>query len=425
MPVVACFLAGGSATAARESAPIVRVVFRYDDFSNRTPLEFDRRLIDAFQSRGMSATFGVIPFERDRQEGEPYYTFPRKVLPLRPEKAELLAGAVRAGTVEAALHGYVHLETAPERPWTEFAALPREDQERKLVEGHRSLEAVLPVPPVSFVPPFNTYDETTLEILEDLGFTILSAGGIAAPPRDSPLRFLPATCELRLRQVRGAVDQARRSGEATPLVVVMCHPHDFLEVDQDHGVMEFDEFSQLLDWLGSQDDVRVCTLVEAVDGSGRALSAAHYRNFCTLRPDRPYHRLPSVLKRGCSEVHYYPTKKSLAAIRTRRTVRLAALYGGIALVGLLLACLVLAWLPRLAGATAWLGLAAVAGLGVVAFGDRQVYFRGAASVAGVAGVCLGAWIRYLTRRARADAATAAEPGKTELGQREPAATSSS
>lgn len=403
---------------AEEPAATVRVVFRYDDFGNATPIEFDRRLIEAFRSRDMSATFGVIPFERQRLDGEPYYTFPQKVLPLRPEKAELLADAVRRGTVEAALHGYIHQEIAAERPWTEFATLPYDQQQRKIAEGKRSLEAVLPAPPVSFVPPFNSYDADTLKILQQQGFRILSAGGLDVPEGQWALKFLPTTCELRLGHVRGAVPQARRSGEAAPIVVVMCHPHDFLEVDQDRGVTTLEAFGELLDWLAGQNDVRVCTLAEAVAQSGRELSLAHYRNYCGLRPDKTYHLLPSVLQSGCANVHFYPTPETLAGIKSARVVRLIGLYGAIAIVGLVLAYVVLGPLPRLRAPAAYGGLVVVAGLALLVFRDQEVYFRGAAVVAVAAGACLGAWARYLAPGRRSAAGSSATPTEPEATQPE-------
>jgi len=405
---------------AEEPSATVRVVFRYDDFGNATAVEFDRRLIEAFRSRGMSATFGVIPFERQRLEGEPYHAFPKKVLPLRPEKAELLADAVRRGTVEAALHGYIHQEIAAERPWTEFATLPYEQQQRKIAEGKQSLEAVLPGPLVTFVPPFNSYDANTVKILQQQGFRILSAGGLDVPEGQWSLKFLPTTCELRLGHVRGAVAQARRSGEVAPIVVVMCHPHDFLEIDQDRGVTALDAFEELLDWLAGQDDVRVCTLAEAVAESGRGLSLAHYRNYCGLRPDKPYHLLPSMLESGCANVHFYPSPETLAGIESARVMRLMGLYGAIAIVGLLLAYVVLGPLPRLRAVAAYGGLAVAAGLAVLVFRDQDVYFRGAAAVAVAAGACLGAWVRYLAPGRRSAAGSSTTPTEPEATQPEAA-----
>jgi len=420
--VTLAWLAGIPAAWA-ESRPVT-VVFRYDDFGNATPIEFDRRLIEAFGSRGMSATFSVIPFERRQLEGEPYHAFPRKVLPLRPDKAELLAEAVRRGTVEAALHGYVHQEVSPEGPWTEFATLPYEQQQRKIVEGKQSLEAVLPGPPVSFVPPFNSYDANTLKVLEEQGFRILSAGGLEVPEGRWALKFLPATCELRLGHVRDAASEARRSGDAAPIVVVMCHPHDFLEINRQTGVMKLNAFGELLDWLAGQDDVRVCTLAEAVAQSGRELSPDHYRNYCAVRPDKPYHLLPSMLESGCANVHFYPSPETLGGIESARVMRLVGLYGAIAIVGLMLAYVVLGPLPQLNTLAAYGGLVVAAGLAALVFRDQEVYFVGAAVVAVAAGACLGAWVRYLAPRRRAAAPASATATGSETAESELAATGS-
>jgi peptidoglycan/xylan/chitin deacetylase (PgdA/CDA1 family) len=384
LPAVARAGAGGKS---------MKVVLRYDDFSNRTAIDFDRELIDALRTRGLSATFGVIPFERERVEGEPYYAFPGKVVPLAPEKGDLLAEAVRDGTVEVALHGYVHQEVAPERPWSEFAGVTRDDQYRKIAEGKDLLERALNTGIDVFIPPFNTFDDTTVRVTEELGFRIFSAGGLNAPESPSTLSFLPSTCQIA--ELREAVLSAREAREAAPIIVALCHPHDLVEVNPQTGVLTMGQFAELLDWLAAQEDVQIRALSEVVAETGRPFEPDHYREYCARRPDKSNHLLPGVLGAGCSKVSFYPTRETLRAIQRRVRLRLATVYGTIVAVACVAAYLLLLWFPRLAAPAAYAALLALIGLVAYVGRNYQLYFLGASAVAGVFGGCLGAWARYL------------------------------
>lgn len=80
----------GGAVAAEQQR--ITLVFRYDDYgecSKSARSDFEVKLVQAFRSFGLSATFAVIPYRG------PQGSFPsRELVPLSASKAGLLADLV-------------------------------------------------------------------------------------------------------------------------------------------------------------------------------------------------------------------------------------------------------------------------------------------------------------------------------------------
>jgi peptidoglycan/xylan/chitin deacetylase (PgdA/CDA1 family) len=181
---------------------IITVVFRYDDYSERSPTSLEADLIAAFQEHDIPCTLGIIPYVSTGVEHDPY---PQRVMPLSQEKAAILKEAVASGIVEPALHGYSHqtVRDCPRdgRGCTEFVGSSYIDQLAKIGEGKRLLEDKFDARISTFIPPWNSYDENTLRCVEELGFNCLSAASQGVSEKDSSLKFLPATCSISaLRQ---------------------------------------------------------------------------------------------------------------------------------------------------------------------------------------------------------------------------------
>ena len=80
-----------------------------------------------------------------------------------------------SGLFELAQHGYAHCDnsklygiTVP----TEFRGMPYDEQERLIADGRSLMQNAFGVAPTTFIPPFNTGDENTLKVLNELGFTV-------------------------------------------------------------------------------------------------------------------------------------------------------------------------------------------------------------------------------------------------------------
>lgn len=229
---------------------MINLVFRFDDPSPATDHDLEKAILSRFARHGIPVTVAVTPFSRCGQEIKPY---------TRAQAAHLLE-ANRKGMVQIALHGYLHEERTRDlkgRP-SEFFGVPRLQQEFMLREGAEQLTGLFGRPLEGFVPPFNSHDAVTEDILHSLGFTHLSAGWSVPTDSHDQLTAIPRTCQLS--HLRAAVEEARRIEPLTPLIVVVLHHHDFEECDRARSMIDLRHFEQLVAWTSAQPRIRFQTL---------------------------------------------------------------------------------------------------------------------------------------------------------------------
>lgn len=143
------------------------VIFRNDDPEPGHRDDLRRAVSELFIEHEIPITDAVIPI----QDGESIEEteFCRELRQRRNEHPEL---------VEYALHGYRHEPRANgfgrSGQTTEFAGLPYDEQRVRIAEGTRILVESLESAPRTFVPPYATYDETTVRALSDSGIDVIS-----------------------------------------------------------------------------------------------------------------------------------------------------------------------------------------------------------------------------------------------------------
>ena len=228
----------------------IYVIFRLDDIQLGSQKDIELAIIDIFRDNEGSITLGVVPFDYDQSGQE----FPI----LSIEKAKILKAGINEGILDVALHGYSHKQI---NEGSEFAGLDYDSQLQRLAEGKSFLEGMIDAPVTTFIPPWNTYDQNTLLALESLGFSTISAGRNGEVLNTSSLNYLPFTS--RLSGLRDGINAARKSTYTQPTIVVLFHKYDFKEVSEEKGVISLQEFSELLSWLHSQDDVKILTIGKA------------------------------------------------------------------------------------------------------------------------------------------------------------------
>ena len=81
--------------------------------------------------------------------------------------------------------------------------------------------------------------------------------------KGSDLNFLPFSCTLT--ELQDAVKAARKSSDKQPLVVVLLHDYDFLDINQEKGELTFQDFTNLINWVSSQEDVRIISFSQAIE----------------------------------------------------------------------------------------------------------------------------------------------------------------
>ncbi|MFA5393859.1 MAG: DUF2334 domain-containing protein [Candidatus Ratteibacteria bacterium] len=234
----------------------ITVVFRYDDYSSLSPTNIELKLIETFKKYDIPCTFGVIPCVcvRDFQDVRP-----QNIAPLTPTKINILKDAIKAGVLEVALHGFSHQTIHEKRyGYTEFSGLDYNSQVTKITKGKNYLEKMLNVPITTFIPPWNSYDPNTIRVLEKLGFKTISADKRGAVKKFSPLEFRPERCGPN--KLRDKIKSARCTWGTHPVIIVLFHAFEFLEVDKKRGNITYQDFDKLLSWIASQKDIRVQTI---------------------------------------------------------------------------------------------------------------------------------------------------------------------
>ena len=295
-------------TTADRIAP-VHVVFRYDDCSARSSLGLERRFLQAFADCGAQVTVGVIPRVCERDFHDPG---PQSHLPMPDEKIAMLRGFAREGTAEIALHGYYHQVWDGQRH-SEYAGLDLEEQCRRLVVGKDELESLFDVPVRTVIPPWNNYDETTLQAMASVGLRNLSAC-LRGPfeVAGHGVRFLPASCWLRGLSV--ALPAVLKLRNVRPVLVVMLHDFDFFESRSRDAWLSVDDFADQLRAIAIQPGVRLTTIADACE-QGLGLACEE------LVPDqrwrRFFRRSALPLSRACLRTRCCGPVTTSVALRSR------------------------------------------------------------------------------------------------------------
>lgn len=250
-----CVFANG-----KDTKKPITVILRYDDYSGVSNTDAETRILDTFRLYHVSGTFAVIPFVYDpkteQQPGEGTATL------LSKPKIAILRNAVRDGVLEIALHG-VHHKTvrAKKLGLTEFAGVSEKDQYAKLSKAKLELESLTGSRVYTFVPPWNSYDLSTVQALEKLGFNCLSASVSFGPSEDNKLRFVPATMELY--NIKKTVEIARQLHDKDAVIVALFHSYDFKEANAKKGRFTYSQFAHTIKWLTEQKDISIKTVGEA------------------------------------------------------------------------------------------------------------------------------------------------------------------
>ena len=142
------------------------VIFRDDDI--QPSFAFDRlvKVNNIFTEEAVPVTLGVIPFIGNRTLAED----PTLVDYLKNLKS------IHPNLFEIALHGYDHQMLSDFYGGSEFGGIEYPTQYGRISLGKKSLKETLNVDPVTFIPPFDTYDNNTALALKELGFKAVSGG---------------------------------------------------------------------------------------------------------------------------------------------------------------------------------------------------------------------------------------------------------
>lgn len=244
------------------------VVFRNDDPHPGYEPEALEAVEDVFIAEGVPLTHGVIPAPNE----EPI----TREMPF----CQRLRERARSfpGLFEFSVHGYTHAHETDAYGGSEFAGMDPDRQRDRIAAAKQLLIDCFDTVPTTFIPPFNTYDDATLDALVAADIEVISAGGWFTRERygDRPIAFsadgvlhLPNTqafiadwSTLRFHDIdtlRSAFEASRESGEP---YVQMLH-YQYFTTDE-----RIDLLRSLIRHMMSYDDTGFLTLEEF----GRAVS---------------------------------------------------------------------------------------------------------------------------------------------------------
>jgi peptidoglycan/xylan/chitin deacetylase (PgdA/CDA1 family) len=246
---------------------MIRLAFRLDDPSRTSDHDLERQILDCFRQADIPLTCAVVPYTCSGAEARP----------LTADAVPHLVQARSAGIIEVALHGYCHRELArlTDGNRTEFAGVDRRQQREALAAGKARIEDVFPGPLTGFVPPWNSYDQATLDLLGELGFGYVSADWALVSEHIPPIPVIPHTCNLV--HLQEAVDDARQFAGLNPVIAVILHHFDLAESGTRSAGVDLSGLERLLAWVTDQPDLLCMSLADLSSGLDPQRCAANLR----------------------------------------------------------------------------------------------------------------------------------------------------
>jgi len=143
------------------------VLFRSDDIAPWTDLEVLRAVNNLFIKHDVPVTQAVVPHDKHENESlDTEHDVCHYLTELNEEHGELF---------ENSLHGFDHGRETDFYGVSEFGGLPYEEQKQRLTDGYESLDDCIEMAK-TFAPPFNTYDQKTVDVLVEEEFKLVSGG---------------------------------------------------------------------------------------------------------------------------------------------------------------------------------------------------------------------------------------------------------
>lgn len=242
------------------------IIFRCDDYRTDGGLieRVEHDLVVLFAKYHVPLVLGVIP----------------EKLETRPDKIDFLKPYVAAGIVEIAQHGWEHKPNpellAKEQIKSEFANRTYEDQFERIAQGKCLLETNFQRPVRTFIPPWDSYDLTTIRVCAELGFSVLSAD-IYSPVDSaypSPM-LLPST--VKLPSLEMLIERWKKQPQPGAIAVVEFHAYEFVESGSELGYFSLTTLERLLAQMTQGASITALSLNGARQRLGAAIANRRYR----------------------------------------------------------------------------------------------------------------------------------------------------
>jgi len=276
-------LIGHSTFKNENSSPHnVKIVFRCDDFFLE-PTPLNDKIIYEFKKYKIPVSLGIIPYD----------TFGVPFNNLDSKRLTTLKSMIKKNEIEIMLHGYNHLNNNLNGGYfqkefkSEFRSESFDIQFSKISRAKKTLDSLLNIDVIIFVPPFDSYDDNTLKVLDSLNFKIISSD-MAGSSASKKIVYIPKTTE----EIELLPSMIMKYRNDDVVIVFLFHPYLFKESENHIGYdysqkISFTEFDSILSWVSKQSYVTSYTFTnlataENFDCNRYNANAARYNLFISI-----------------------------------------------------------------------------------------------------------------------------------------------
>jgi peptidoglycan/xylan/chitin deacetylase (PgdA/CDA1 family) len=225
---------------------VIRIALRLDDPSPTSDQELESKLLNLLASLSIPLTVAVIPIGSNGER-------------ISADNVPHLFAAQAAGLLEVAQHGLSHdpLSTSMAGVPSEFVDVPMEEQRRRIRLGREILEKAFSTSIAGFVPPWNTLDSRTVQVLTEEGFSYASISSeTRLGHRPERLSIQPHTCNIR--QLEAAYMHAKHRVNSDVGIIAILHHYDFQTFHGGNNIkpMRLEDLAGTLAWLAEDPKVQ-------------------------------------------------------------------------------------------------------------------------------------------------------------------------
>ncbi len=225
------------------------IIIRNDDIGPWWSVDNAIYVTDFLRDKGIPQTLGIVPITAGgtiRLEQD-------------PKLVSYLKSISTDTKIEIAIHGLNHDNN-------EFQGISQHAAEEKIRDAKEMIKKSLYVEPVTFIPPYYAYDESTLYAANSQGMKYFSAGWNAIDMghgfREYPqgLWNIPVTTDFynwgtdSLYSAQEIESSCGNAMDAFETCVIVVHPHLFVDTENNIDPEKIALLAEVLDWVKSKEE---------------------------------------------------------------------------------------------------------------------------------------------------------------------------
>lgn len=168
-----------------------------------------------------------------------------------PQLTDQMREGLNQGIFTVGIHGWRH---------EPFTNLTLNAQISEMQRGKNRLEAIFGTEILCFIPPYNRFNQDTIEALKENGLTVMSSATYEGdiPRKEDGILFIPQTVTTaevipdtdawRQRPLKSITEQIEDSWISYGVAVIVLHPRQFVGSDQED---RWNTYIEVLEWIQS------------------------------------------------------------------------------------------------------------------------------------------------------------------------------